>query len=272
MLRKIILPLFLLIFTHQEFYGMDNPLSWLFDNLEPISAQEIQENRETWNNYVYYLNKSCYINHNYRRNFSTAPLLWPLWAFFDNVLFQYGGSKKIWKHGMVYYGLSNGICFFLNFKWFKIGIIDVHINVITFILNYIRISVAGKVRYYASAVDKIRKIGIGPPLLPLTEYRRNFNADLCFSLVMTGIHLLSFNFLNCIKIKIISLGGCLAVYYGLEEFIVGDQNDRWYFAFYLEDLEKVVNFQNTRGLYLLLAPRIEINIPELINYLSGSNK
>ena len=269
MLRKIILPLVLLIFTHQEFYGMDNPLSWLFDNLEPISVQEIQKNRETRKNYNYYLEKSCYINHNYRGNISTAPLFWPLWAFFDNVLFQYGGSKKIWKHVQVYYGLSNGICFFLNFKWFKIGIMDVHINVITFILNYIRISVAGKVRYYARAVDKIRKRGIGPPLLPLTEYRCYFYRDMCFSLIMTGIHLLSFNFLNCVKIKIISLGGCLAVYYGLEEFIVGDQNDRLYFKFYIHDLEELVRFENTNGLYLLLAPRIEINIPGIIKYFRG---
>ena len=269
--KKIILLVVLLIFAQQDFYGMDNRLSWLFDNLEPISAQEIQENRETRINYHYYLKKSCYINHNYRGNISTAPLFWPLWAFLDNVLFQFGGSK-IWKHGEAYYGLSNGIGFFpsfLNFGWLKIGIGDAHINVITFILNYIRISVAGKVRYYARVVDKINKLGVGPDLLPLTEYRCYFYRDICFSLIMTGIHLLSFNFLNCIKIKIISLVGCLAVYYGLEEFIVGNLNKRWYFAFYIHDLEELVRFENTNGLYLLLAPRIEINIAGIIKYFRG---
>jgi len=269
MLKKIILPVVILIFMQQEFYSVyfEHPLSWLFDNLEPISAQDIQEDHETYINYHYYLKKSCDIN----GNISTAPLFWPLWAFLDNVLFQFGGSK-IWKHGEAYYGLSNGIGFFpsfLNFGWLKVGIIDVHINVINLILDYIRISVAGKVRYYARAVDKIRKRGIGPPLLPLTEYRGYFYRDICFSLIMTGIHLLSFNFLNCIKIKIISLGGCLAVYYGLEEFIVGNLNKRWYFAFYIHDLEELVRFENTNSLYLLLAPRIEINIPGIIKYFRG---
>ena len=298
MLKKIILPVVLLIFTQQNFYlaHFEHPLSMFFENVEPISNEERKIKDEIFRNCFQYVKISRYINHNYHCSTSApifwgawasygskyidhkyncpgaAPLLWPLWAFIDNVLFQYGGSKKIWKHGMVYYGLSNGICFFLNFKWFKIGIMDVHINVITFILNYIRISVAGKTLYYTKAVNKIRNLVRVTDLYPLTEYRGYFYRDICFSLIMTGIHLLSFNFLNCIKIKIISLGGCLSFYYGLENYIAGNQNDRWYFKFYIDDLEELVRFENTNGLYLLLAPRIEINIPGIINYLSGSNK
>ena len=240
MLRKIILPLFLLIFTHQEFYGMDNPLSWLFDNLEPISAQEIQENRETWNNYVYYLNKSCYINHNYRRNFSTAPLLWPLWAFFDNVLFQYGGSKKIWKHGMVYYGLSNGIGFFpsvLNFGWLKIGFVDAHINVINLILDYLK-------NFIQCKTDKKNDI------LPY------LSRPICINLLF-NIHIFSVKILNCIKIKLISPLTLLLALDGDQHF-VDKGGTAWYITY------------NESGQipwsYALLSPRIEINIPGIIKY------
>ena len=49
-----------------------------------------------------------------KKNGKQYPKLWRLWAILDNVPFQYGGSK-IWKYGETYYGLSNGIGFFLSY-------------------------------------------------------------------------------------------------------------------------------------------------------------
>ena len=106
MLKKIILPLVLLMFTQQDFYGM-----------EQEEHKKINEQCNFWCGVDSYMNKEKLVY---------------LWMFLDSVPFQYGGSK-IWKHGETYYGLSNGIGFFpsvLNFGWLKIGFVDAHINVI----------------------------------------------------------------------------------------------------------------------------------------------
>ena len=110
MLRKIILPLVLLMFTQQNFYGMK------------IIKLDEEPQVGIWES----------INNCVNIDGTLYPKLWWLWAIVDNVPFQCGNSK-MWKHGEAYYGLSNGIGFFpsvLNFGWLKIGIGDAHINVI----------------------------------------------------------------------------------------------------------------------------------------------
>ena len=119
MLKKIILPLVLLIFTQQELYGTDE------------KKEETNENSDIEEQYDFWFGVDRYMN---------KDKLWLLWAILDNLTFQYGGSK-LWKHGEAYYGLSNGIGFFpsdLNFEWLKIGIVDAHINVINTIIKYIK--------------------------------------------------------------------------------------------------------------------------------------
>ena len=92
MLKKIILPLVLLIFAQQNFYGM-NKLN---------NSVKFWENINNW------------VNRDETKEGKKYPKLWWLWAILDNAPWQYGGSK-IWKHGEAYYGLSNGIGFFLSY-------------------------------------------------------------------------------------------------------------------------------------------------------------
>ena len=166
MLKKIILPLVLLLFTQQEFYG---------------AKEEEKEENPTWN----WKSINSWVNRN-ESGEKKYPKLWLLWTIFDNVTFQYGKSKR-WKHGEAYYGLSNGIGFFpsaLNFGWLKIGFGDAHINVINLILHYIKHSIQFK-------VDEKNDIPVFL-LVPII-------INLCFD-----IHIISVKILNCIKIKLVA--------------------------------------------------------------------
>ena len=221
MLKKIILPVVILIFTQQNFYGTEGV------NPKQKDPTEIWKTINNWINRDY----SPDNNKNY-------PKLWWLWAFLDNVPFQYGGSK-IWKHGEAYYGLSNGIGFFpsfLNFGWLKIGIVDAHINVINLILDYFK----SFIQFETEKAPDIDSFLFGP-----------IGVNLYFN-----IHIISFKILNYIKIKLIAPLTLLLVGY--------KDGTAWYITYNKDD-------QISRW-YALLSPRIEINIPGIINYLSGSNK
>ena len=220
MLRKIILPLVLLIFTQQEFYGR-----------ETIKKNKISQ-VSIWKSINNWVNKDIT-----KKVGNKYPKLWWLWAILDNVPFQYGNSK-IWKHGEAYYGLSNGIGFFLsylNFGWFKVGIIDVHINVINLILDYFKNYIQCK----SDGQDDIQDILLFPIVLNL----------------FCNFHIFSIKILNCIKIKLIA--PLILVYDG-----VGNRDDEEIKAWYITcNADKQISWW-----YALLSPRIEINIPGIINY------
>ena len=233
-LRKIILPLVLLIFTQQDFYGMEQEGEKKGKN----KNSDIEEQYIFWSGVDNYMNKHK---------------LWLLWAILDNVPFQYGGSK-IWKHGEAYYGLSNGIGFFpsvLNFRWLKIGIVDAHINVINTIIKYMKTYTAIKYDYYYRQNDESRKKHENPVWLNSLKWW-------LFYTVVTDIHLFSFKFFNCVKIKIISLGALITD--KINRNLLDDYDDSWYFFF------DVFNEQLTvPGDYFILSPRIELNIPGIID-------
>ena len=195
MLKKIILPLVLLLFTQQEFYG---------------AKEEEKEENPTWN----WETINNWVNIDISKNGENEkkyPKLWLLWTILDNIHFQYGGSK-IWKHGEAYYGLSNGIGFFpsaLNFGWLKVGIGDAHINVINLILGYLKWVIQCKV-----GKEKDILIFLLPPILGCLFF---------------NIHIISVKILNCIKIKLIApLTIFLKSYVGEK----GDQSGtQWYITY-----------------------------------------
>ena len=72
MLKKIILPVVLLLFTQQELYGM-----------------EVEEKDSTdWES----INKLVNVDRT-KEEGEQYPKLWWLWTILDNITFQYGGSK-----------------------------------------------------------------------------------------------------------------------------------------------------------------------------------
>ena len=231
MLKKIILPLVLLLFTQQEFYG---------------AKEEEKEENPTWN----WKSINSWVNRN-ESGEKKYPKLWLLWTIFDNVTFQYGNSKR-WKHGEAYYGLSNGIGFFpsaLNFGWLKIGFGDAHINVINLILHYIKHSIQFK-------VDEKNDIPVFL-LVPII-------INLCFD-----IHIISVKILNCIKIKLVAPLTLLLVSRGRRINMVDNKWDvksnvyhgTWYITY---------NRNSQISLwYGLLSPRIEISISGIIDYFNG---
>ena len=228
MLKKIILPVVLLIFTQQDFYGMKT------DTDSHRGGEKAKVSIwVTINNWV---------NKDVTKKGNKYPKLWLLWAIVDNVPFQYGGSK-IWKHGEAYNGLSNGIGFFpsfLNFGWLKIGFVDAHINVINLILDYFKNFI-----YLKSKKNKSKKnFDILVFLLP----------PICVNL-FSNIHIFSVKILNCIKIKLVAP---LTLYIdGYVDVRGAEESTQWYITY---------NENNQISWwYALLSPRIEINIPELIN-------
>ena len=227
MLKKIILPVFLLIFTQQELYGME---------------EEANTNTDIYKQYKFWYGVHSYMN---------EDALEYLWVFLDNVPFQYGGSK-IWKHGEAYYGLSNGIGFFpsfLNFGWMKIGIVDAHINVINTIIKYIKTYTAIACDYYY-ILKKHNKKHKNPVWLNNLKWW-------LFYTVVTDIHLFSFKIFNCVKIKIISIGAFVTS--KINEDLL-DSDDSWYFSFNFS-FEQL----GVPGVYFILSPRIEINIAGIID-------
>ena len=235
MLRKIILPVVLLIFTQQELYGMKEK--------EGDENNDIKKQCKFWEKMDGYMN---------------GYDLWFVWNILDNVPFQYGGSK-IWKHGEAYYGLSNGIGFFpsfLNFGWLKIGIGDAHINVINTIIKYIKTYTAIKFDYYCI----LKGIYSGKRKNPVWL---NSLKWWLFYTVVTDIHLFSLKFFNCVKIKIISIGAVVTSKIN-EDLLDYYFNDSWYFSFNF-------SFEQLKiyGYYFILSPRIEINIPGIIDYFNG---
>ena len=178
-----------------------------------------------------------WVNKDVTKKGNKYPKLWLLWAIVDNVPFQYGGSK-IWKHGEAYNGLSNGIGFFpsfLNFGWLKIGFVDAHINVINLILDYFKNFIQLK---YEKQTDILQFL-----LLPI------------FANLVFNIHIFSVKILNCIKIKLVAP---LTLYIdGYVDVRGAEESTQWYITY---------NENNQISWwYALLSPRIEINIPELIN-------
>ena len=250
MLKKIILPLVLLIFTQQEFYSMEEEVEYsvqdVIDDLNEVavkigytSADNMLHFKELQNN-----RKLRVINNWVNKDLSgdkkeSYPKLWWLWTILDNIIFQYGGSK-IWKHGVAYYGLSNGIGFFpsvLNFGWLKVGIVDAHINVINLILDFIKNYIQCK---NGRKHDKLEFII--PPI----------GINLFFN-----IHIISFRILNCIKIKLVAPLTILLL--TADNSFVGTRGDKDRTAWYI-----TYNTDNQISWwYALLSPRIELNIPEL---------
>jgi len=238
MLKKIILPLILLIFTQQNFYGMyaaktNNP-----ETLVMPKGKDQSKIWETINNWV---------NVDVSDGIKRYPRLWWLWAILDNVPFQYGNSK-IWKHGEAYYGLSNGIGFFpsfLNFRWLKIGIGDAHINVINLILD----SFKNYIQYKSDGQDDI----LGILLVPI------------FINLLFNIHIFSFKIWNCIKIKLLAPLTIWVLVGDKELFFVDGSENKDSTACYIT----YNNDDQISWWYALLSPRIEINIPEIINYFKG---
>ena len=171
MLKKIILPVVLLIFTQQELYG----------------TEEKKEENSTWK----WEAINDWVNIDWSGKTKSYPKLWLLWTILDNVTFQYGGSK-IWKHGEAYYGLSNGIGFFpsfLNLGWLKVGIVDAHINVINLFLDLIK-------NYIQCKTDE-------------EDEGEDFNIVSCiFNPIginlFFNIHIISVKIMNCIKIKLVA--------------------------------------------------------------------
>ena len=254
MLRKIILPLVLLIFTQQEFYGMEEGETKGGENANKDIVKKLKKKNKTKEIYI---KKQCDFWGKVHKYMNGDKLPY-LWMFLDNVPFQYGGSKKIWEHGEAYYGLSNGIGFFpsaLNFGWLKIGIGDAHINVINTIIKYMKTYTEIKYDYCYKKNDKSTK-----------EHKNSvwLNSLIwwLFYTVVTDIHLFSFNFFNCVKIKIISIGAVVTS--KINEYLLDNYDDSWYFSFDFEDEQLRVP-----GYYFILSPRIEINIPGIIDYFKG---
>ena len=248
MLRKIILPLVLLLFAQQNFYGMEGKKKNTKTFMKIVSQ---------YNKKGIWVNINNWVNRDATNRVGFYPRLWWLWAILDNVPFQYGGSK-IWKYGEAYYGLSNGIGFFLshlNFGSIKIGIVDAHINVINFILNYFKIYVGGK--YITGTGDENTHTGFLKNIIPCLYY----------TFIVTGIHLLSFNLFNCVKIKIISIGGILNYIIYLRNHPIIHHS--WYFRCWVPIPTADISYTLMSYKYLVLSPRIEINISEIINYFKG---
>ena len=243
-LKKIILPVVLLIFTQQELYGMQNDEKYeqLANNNENSGGNLKKNIWETVNEWVNGATKN------------DRPKLWWLWAIVDNIPFQYGGSK-IWKHGEAYYGLSNGIGFFpsfLNFGWLKIGIGDTHINVINTIIKFMKTYTAIAYNYYYKLRDKNNNNHHKNPLW------LNILKWWLFYTVVTDIHLFSFKFFNCVKIKIISIGAVVTS--KINEDLLDDGDHNWYFYFdFSQEQLKVPE------VYFIFSPRIEINISGIID-------
>ena len=242
MLKKIILPLVLLIFTQQDFYGMGK-----HDEIKEGEKDQVS----IWESINNWVNKDISKNEENEENKKEYPKLWWLWAILDNIPLQYGGSK-IWKHGEAYYGLSNGIGFFpsfLNFRWLKIGIIDAHINVINLFLDYIK----HLINYKTCRKDNIKLL----LLIPIT-------INPCFN-----IHIISVKILNYIKIKLVAPLTLLLVSRGRRINMVDNKWDvksnvyhgTWYITY---------NRNSQISLwYGLLSPRIEISISGIIDYFNG---
>ena len=227
MLRKIILLLVLLIFTQQNFYGME------------VEQEGANENNDIAKQVSFWEKVNRYMN---------EDKLSYLWVFLDNVPFQYGGSK-IWKYGEAYYGLSNGIGFFfsfLNFEWLKIGIGDAHINVINLILDYFKNYIQCKTEVEKEISVKFDILYI---LLPPIFINLLFN-----------FHIFSVKILNCIKIKLLAPLTLPFVSYDNNHSVIGtkEYSTAWYITYNREG--------QISWWYALLSPRIEINIAGIINY------
>ena len=126
---------------------------------------------------------------------------------------------------------------FLNFGWLKIGFVDAHINVTNLILDYFKNFIHLKSE---------KKFEILPFLL----------LTICVNL-FSNIHIFSVKILNCIKIKLVA-----PLFLGFNGY-VGTKEDStaWYITC---NADKQISWW-----YGLLSPRIEINIPGIINYFRG---
>ena len=240
MIKKIIFPLVILIFTQYGFYGMNNEYNIDTKDTGPKIDEE-QQTMNIWKTLDSYCNRE-----RDETKKKLYPRFWLLWAIVDNVPFQYGNSKKIWKNGEAYYGLSNGIGFFpsfLNFGWVKIGFVDAHINVINLILDYFKNFIQLK---YEKQTDILQFL-----LLPI------------FANLVFNIHIFSVKILNCIKIKLVAPLTLIYVADGMARSMIGAKEGEkkgtaWYIT-YNTDCQ-------ISWLYALLSPRIEINIAGIIDF------
>ena len=240
MLRKIILPLVLLIFTQQNFYGMEEGETVDHGMLD---LQNEKDQSKIWMSINNWVNVD-----DTKKNGKQYPKLWWLWAILDNVPFQYGGSK-IWEYGEAYYGLSNGIGFFfpsiLNFGWLKIGIGDAHINVINLILDSFKNYIQCKTEVEKEICVEFDILHI---LLPPIFINLFFN-----------FHIFSVKILNCIKIKLLAPLTLPFVSYSNNHSVIGtkEYSTAWYITYNRDG--------QISWWYALLSPRIEINIAGIID-------
>ena len=78
--------------------------------------------------------------------------------------------------------------------------------------------------------------------------------------VVTDIHLFSFKFFNCVKIKIISIGAVVTS--KINDSLLYPGEDHWYFSFFFNSLDEQLEVPEK---FFILSPRIEINIPRIID-------
>ena len=243
MLRKIILPLVLLIFTQQDFYGTEEGET--VDH-EMLGLQNEKNQSKIWMSINNWVNVD-----DTKKKGNKYPKLWLLWAIVDNVPFQYGGSK-IWKYCEAYYGLSNGIGFFfsfLNFGWLKIGIGDAHINIINLILDSFK-------NYIQCKTEVEKEILVEFDILYILL------APIFINLLF-NFHIFSVKILNCIKIKLLAPLTLPFVSYGNNHSVIGtkEYSTAWYITYNRDG--------QISWWYALLSPRIEINIAGIIDYFKG---
>ena len=127
----------------------------------------------------------------------------------------------------------------------KVGIIDVHINVINLILDYFKHFIQCK-----TEVEKEKKdFNILHFLLPPIFINLFFN-----------FHIFSVKILNCIKIKLLAPLTLPFVSYCNNHSVIGtkEYSTAWYITYNKDG--------QISWWYALLSPRIEINIPGIINY------
>ena len=272
MFKKLYIGFCFFLFAQQEYFAMETTggtMGPLVNNMNhndnvypPINSQY---NMNPLNNSQYNMNPTQFqagdeaqnpvpsigkrVNEwvNGNNNNNNPPALWWLWAFTDNVHFQYGNSKEL-EHGEAYYGLINGIGLFpsfLNFGWIKIGIIDLHFDMINAVIHFIR----NCIRYAA-----------GVPLAGEEMILTFFGYDILGS----GTHLLSFKIFNGIKIRLISIFWCIFAWFIEKKDKILDKDNMKYSWYYREYDGNVVCW-----LYMVLSPRIEINIITLRKFFCG---
>ena len=156
------------------------------------------------------------------------------WGILDNVHFHVGKTVPL-KYGFEgTYGISNSIAWFPKFakfhEHFRMGA-EWHFNLIFSITNALR------GLYCVEDVNDFFKI-------------------LAFFHLLGNFHFFTFNFFSFLKLKLLSLGGCIAVRLGAgnEDLGAFETFNRWS----PDDLNKI---------YLCLLPCVQLDIMNLIDFV-----